>query len=177
MHVDPAVTHRVALALVLLAAACSAYTDLKTGRIPNALVAALLAAGLALSVLGGWQTAAISVGLFLAVFTIGTILFSLKLIGGGDVKLLAAGAATLGWPDTVAFLLYTVLAGGVLGVAITLARGRLRPMLANLRMMIFPMLLGLRPAAAPTAVGTMPYGLAIFAGAAALFAGKLPALF
>jgi prepilin peptidase CpaA len=106
------------------------------------------------------------------VFAAGTFLFSLKLIGGGDVKLLAAAAATLGWPDTVAFLLYTIIAGGVLGIAITLLRGRLRPMLANLGTMIFPMLSGLRPAAVPSAVGTMPYGLAIFAGAVTLVAGN-----
>jgi prepilin peptidase CpaA len=160
--------HLIALLLVLAAAAIAAYTDLRTRRIPNALSAALLVGGLSLSVAGGWQHAAVSIALFAAVLLAGTLLFSLKMIGGGDVKLLAAGAAALGWPDAAMFVLYTILAGGLLGIAITLARGQLRPMLANLRTMIFPVFTGLRPAATPSVVGSMPYGLAIFAGAATL---------
>ena len=162
----------LALALVLVAAAAAAYTDLKTRRIPNALVAALLVAGLTLHAMQGWQSSAIVVGLCLAVFAVGTLLFSFKLIGGGDVKFMAAAAAALGWPDTVAFILYTVIAGGLLGVAIAVARGRFRPMLANLKTMLFPVLSGLRPAAVPSAVGTMPYAVAIFAGAATLAVGN-----
>ncbi len=161
----------IGLSLVLIAAAIAAYSDIKTRRIPNALSAALLAGGLALHATAGWQSEAISIGLTLAVFAVGTFLFSLKLIGGGDVKLLAAASAALGWPDTAAFLLYTIIAGGVLGVAITIARGRLRPMLSNLKTMALPALFGLRPAAVPSAVGSMPYGVAIFAGAAALTVG------
>jgi prepilin peptidase CpaA len=165
-------THTIALSLVLVAATIAAYTDLRTRRIPNALSAALLVAGLSLSGTAGWQHAAIGVALFGAVFAAGTALFSLKLIGGGDVKLLAAAAAALGWPDAAVFLLYTILAGGALGVAIAVIRRRLRPMVSNLRTMIFPVLTGVRPAAIPSAVGTMPYGLAIFAGAAALTLGN-----
>jgi prepilin peptidase CpaA len=164
-------THQLELALVLCVAAIAAYTDMKTGRIPNVLPASLLVAALILTGLAGWQSAAISAALFVLVFSLGTLLFSLKLIGGGDVKLLAAAAAALGWPDTAAFLLYTILAGGVLGLIIALARGRLRPMLANMRAMLFPVLSGVRPAPVPSAVGSMPYGLAIFAGAATLAAG------
>ncbi len=161
----------LALTLVLAAAAIAAFWDMKTRRIPNVVSAALLIAGITLHAFAGWQSEATSIGLALSVFCIGTLLFSLKLIGGGDVKLLAAASAVLGWPDTAAFLLYTIIAGGVLGVAITVARGRLRPMLFNLKSMIFPVLSGLRPAAVPSAVGSMPYGVAIFAGASALAIG------
>jgi prepilin peptidase CpaA len=161
----------IALALVLIAAAVAAYSDLKTRRIPNELAAILLVAGLTLSATRGWQSAAVSIGLCLLVFALGTLLFSFKLIGGGDVKLLAAAAAVLGWPDTVAFLLYTILAGGVLGLATAIVRGRLRPMLSNLKAMLFPVLSGLRPAAVPSAAGSMPYAVAIFVGAAALTVG------
>jgi prepilin peptidase CpaA len=157
-----------ALILVLTAAALAAYTDLKSRRIPNFLTGAVLVAGLALHATQGWRSLAISIALFVVVFFLGTLLFSLKLIGGGDVKLLAAAAATLGWPDTAAFLFYTVIAGGLLGIIISTARGRLRPVLANLRLMILPMLSGSRPATVPSAVGKMPYALAIFAGAATL---------
>lgn len=162
---------QLSLGLVLGASALAAYTDLRTRRIPNAVPAGLLAGGLLVSAIAGWQHALISTALFVGVFLVGTLLFSLKLIGGGDVKLLAAAAAALGWPDTAAFLLYTILAGGVLGVAITLWRGRMRPMVANLRVMFIPVLSGLRPSTLPSVVGSMPYGVAIFAGAATLAAG------
>jgi prepilin peptidase CpaA len=162
----------LALTLVLIIAAIAAYTDIKSRRIPNVLPASLLAAGIALNALHGWQSAAISIGLFLGVFALGTFLFSFGVIGGGDVKLIAAAAA-LGWPDTVAFLLYTMVAGGVLGLVMSAVRGRLRPMFANVKSIVFPMLSGVRPAPiSSSAVGTMPYGLAIFAGAATLALGN-----
>ncbi|HZZ65731.1 MAG TPA: prepilin peptidase, partial [Candidatus Baltobacteraceae bacterium] len=134
--------------------------------------AVLLAGGLVVAAFGGWSYAAVSIGLCVLVFALGTALFSLKLIGGGDVKLLAAAAAALGWPNSAAFLLYTVLAGGIIGLIIAIARGRLRPTILNLRSMIFPVLSGARPAALPSVAGSMPYGLAIFAGAASLAVGE-----
>lgn len=161
----------IVLTLVLACTAVAAYTDVTSRRIPNAIPAALLACGLAMHAYMGWQSAAISIGLFLAVFAFGTLLFSFKLLGGGDVKLIAAAAAALGWPDTVAFLLYTMLAGGVLGVVMAAARGRLRPALHNVKSLVFPLLSGVRPAPISSSAGTMPYGLAIFAGAAALALG------
>jgi prepilin peptidase CpaA len=162
----------IALTLVLVIAAIAAYTDVKSRRIPNALPAALLAAGITLHALHGWQSVAISIGLFLGVFAFGTFLFSFNFIGGGDVKLIAAAAAALGWPDTVAFLLYTMVAGGILGVTLSIARGRLRPVCDNVKTIVFPLLAGVRPAPISSAVGTMPYGLAIFAGAATLALGN-----
>jgi prepilin peptidase CpaA len=158
----------IVLGLVLVSAAIAAYTDVRSRRIPNAVSAALLLAGLTLHAFAGWQSEAISIGLFLGVFAFGTMLFSFKLLGGGDVKLIAAAAATLGWPDTAPFLLYTMVAGGILGIIISIARGRLRPVLNNVKALVFPMLSGVRPAPISSAVGTMPYGLAIFAGAATL---------
>lgn len=164
--------HLAALTLVLIASAIAAYTDVRTRRIPNALPAGLLAGGLGLSAAAGWQQAAIALSLFAVVFAFGTLLFSFHLIGGGDVKLLAAAAAALGWPDTAAFLLYTILAGGVLGLTIAVFRRRLRPMFTNLRNMAIPVLSGMSPGAVSSSVGSMPYGLAIFAGAVALVAGS-----
>jgi prepilin peptidase CpaA len=163
----------IALTLVLVIAAIAAYTDVRSRRIPNALPATLLAAGITLHALHGWQSAAISIGLFLGVFAFGTFLFSFHFIGGGDVKLIAAAAAVLGWPDTVAFLLYTMVAGGILGIALSIACGRLRPVCDNVKAIVFPLLTGVRPAPiSASAVGTMPYGLAIFAGAATLALGN-----
>lgn len=162
----------IPIALVLVISAVAAYTDVTSRRIPNVLPAVLLCAGVLLQALQGWQHAAISIVLFLVVFAFGTLLFSFKLLGGGDVKLMAAACAALGWPDAPAFFLYTLVAGGVLGISISVARGRLRPVFENVKAMAFPLLTGVRPAPISSAVGTMPYGLAIFAGAATVAAGN-----
>jgi hypothetical protein len=65
-----------------------------------------------------------------------------------------------------------MLAGGVLGIVLSIARGRLRPVLENLKAVAFPLLSGVRPAPISSAVGTMPYGLAIFVGAASVAVGS-----
>lgn len=162
----------IVLTLVLVIAAIAAYTDVTSRRIPNLLPAVLLCAGVTLHAIHGWQSAAISIGLFLGAFAFGTFLFSLKLLGGGDVKLIAASCAALGWPDAPAFLLYTIIAGGILGISISIARGRLRAVARNVKSMAFPLLSGVRPAPISSAAGTMPYGLAIFAGAAIVAIGN-----
>jgi prepilin peptidase CpaA len=161
----------IALALVLVFAAIAAYTDVTSRRIPNALCALLLCSGLLLQAMHGWQNAAIGIALFLGAFALGTLLFSFKLLGGGDVKLIAAACAALGWPAAGAFVLCTIVAGGILGISISVARGRVRPVFENVKSMVFPLLSGVRPAPISSAVGTMPYGLAIFAGAASVAVG------
>jgi prepilin peptidase CpaA len=163
----------IGFALVLLAAAVAAYTDLKQRRIPNGLVFALLLCGLATQSIQGWTHIAIALAIFIAVLLLGAPLFTMRIMGGGDVKFMAAAAATLGWPDAVTFLLYTLVAGGVLGVAYSIARGRLRSTLAGVGALAFPMLTGARPAASPLRSATMPYALAIFAGAAVLAIGNV----
>ncbi len=162
----------IAFALVLLAAALAAYTDLTRRRIPNGLVFALLVCGLAVHAMHGWRQLAIALLIFLAVLFFGLPLFAARITGGGDVKLMAAAAATLGWPDAATFVLYTLVAGGVLGLSYSIARGRLRSTLAGVGALALPMLSGVLPAASPSRSATMPYALAIFAGAAALAIGN-----
>lgn len=162
----------IGFALVLVAAAVAVYTDLKRGRIPNMLVLAMLVCGLAVQAIHGWVQVAIALAIFAAVLIAGVPLFSMRIMGGGDVKFMAAAAATLGWPDAVTFLLYTLVAGGVLGVAYSIARGRLRSTLAGVGALAFPMLYGARPATSPLRSATMPYALAILAGALAVAIGN-----
>lgn len=162
----------IVLSVVVVIAAVAAFTDVTSRRIPNTLSALLLCAGIFLQATHGWQSAAMSIALFLGAFALGTVLFSFKLLGGGDVKLIAAACAALGWPLAPAFVLYTIVAGGVLGISIAVARGRLRPVFENVKSLVFPMFSGVRPAPISPAVGTMPYGLAIFAGAASVLLGN-----
>lgn len=161
---------------VAVAAAAAAYTDVTRGRIPNAIVIVLLSYGLTLRAHDGSH--AFFGGLLIGAltFALGAVLFSLRIIGGGDVKFIAAAAAGLGWPDALTFVLYTVLAGGVLGIIVGLARGKLRTIWRNVWAFILPVLAGMRPARPLAAAGKMPYALAIFAGAAALALGNFFAL-
>ena len=116
------------LGLLLLAAAI----DVRTRRIPNWLTAATAAGGIALALAGcgavgpGFSLLGVMVGLLLL-----AVPFGLRLMGGGDVKLLAAVGAWLGpWGILVAFLAATVAA---MAFAITqcAASGRLKLLLAN----------------------------------------------
>ena len=115
------------MALILSLAAiaifgAAALFDALSRRIPNRLSLALaglglLRIGLALieggSVLGSGFDLAAAVGVFgLAAFG-----FHFGMLGGGDVKLLAAGALWLGAAALGPYLLTTVLAGGVLAMA------------------------------------------------------------
>jgi prepilin peptidase CpaA len=162
---------------VLAASLLAAIADLRTRRIPNALAGVLFASGLALNVFSGWHAAAADLLLVAAVILAGTVVFSLKLIGGGDVKLLAAAAGTLAYPAGVEFLLLTLCCGGVLAAVYAAMRGRLAATLFNVRAMALPVFAGVAPAR-PQAGLAMPYAVAIFAGAlcTALVNGFLPHL-
>ncbi len=163
--------------LVLAASLLAAISDVRTRRIPNALVIALFVCGLAANAFLGWQTAAMDIAIAFAVLLAGSIAFSFRLIGGGDVKLLAAAAGTLGLPLAVTFILFTLLCGGVLAVVYSAARGRLRATIANVQSMALPVFAGARPVRPQDSLA-MPYALAIFAGAAcaALANGFIPSL-
>jgi prepilin peptidase CpaA len=154
----------ISLGLVLAASLLAAASDLRTRRIPNALVIALFVCGLAVNAAAGWQHALLDITVVLAVLVMGTLAFSLKLIGGGDVKLLAVAAGTLGFPAAATFILSTLLSGGIIAVIYAAMRGRLRDTIANVKTIALPVFAGVAPARLQT--GTpMPYALAIFAGA------------
>ena len=153
------------LVTVLAASLIGAVADVRTRRIPNWLVLALLIAGLTeRAVLFGTTGFLTGLAVGAAVIAAGTLAFSLQLIGGGDVKLFAAAAATLGYPAAIPFLLLTLICGGVLAVVYSAVRGRLGATFANVRAAAVPLMFGLRPARPANGLA-MPYALAIFAGA------------
>lgn len=131
----------------LVVAAGAAVTDVKAARIPNALTLLGAIAGL---VAHGWLPggggmlnaiagAAAGFAVFFPIFALGGL-------GGGDVKLMAALGAWLGWPAVLMAALYTALAGGVLAVGVAVAHGYLGQALANLRRLArFWLIAGVRP--------------------------------
>lgn len=106
---------------------------------------------------------------FGALFVLGFILFSLKLLGGGDAKLLAALGLWCGWSNAAIYLvIYMGLLGGVLAILLLILRKFLPYLQAKSgRVWRLPrMCIDEQP---------IPYGLAI-AGAflILLWGGKLP---
>ena len=114
-------------------AVVAAVWDLKTRRIPNLLtfgaaLIALAAHGYTGGMTGlGWALAGWLVGLvfFLPIFALGGM-------GAGDVKLLAALGAWLGPGPIVWVALFSLVAGGVLGLAVAIGYGYLTQALTNI---------------------------------------------
>jgi len=103
--------------LALLAAVAAAVTDMRRREIPDWVPLSLFLLSLGACAAGrhpgSWG------GLLLGVvvaFGFSFILFQLRLLGGGDVKLLTAMGAALGWPAFLPFLLGTGLCGGVIAL-------------------------------------------------------------
>jgi prepilin peptidase CpaA len=159
-------------ALVLLASA--ALFDLRTRRIPNALTLTLAIGGLLHGALSGggasvlWGALGSLAALALAVGVL-YLPFAAGLIGGGDVKLLAAAAAWLGVAAIPPLLVATALAGGGLSIVGYLrasgpVRRAVRGRLAAIVSRASPSASGVdRGAEAVGAPGAVPYGVAIAA--------------
>ncbi len=158
----------LAIWLVLAACALAVATDVATRRIPNFLTAGLALAALTLHAFAGWTSFGIACATMIGVLLLGFVAFSFGWLGGGDVKLLAAGAAALGFPDAVPFLIYTALAGGILALIVALALGRLGSVFASIGLVLRPLAYKGTVAVAPRTPITLPYAVAIACGAAAV---------
>lgn len=131
------------IALFLVAA----YGDVRTLRIPNALVAAVAALGLIRLVVTGDLTVALytisaSVMVFIAAF----LLFWRGFVGGGDAKLITATALLVGYHNLFSFLVLMSLCGVLVTLAV-LATHRSTPEESQ-----------------PKARLAVPYGVAIAGG-------------
>lgn len=102
----------------------AAVTDLKSRRIPNIVTySTIVSAILIYSLVAGWTGLAFS--LKGTVCGLGLLLFPYLLggMGAGDVKLMGAVGAVLGVDHTVYAFLVVALLGGVVSVAVLIARG------------------------------------------------------
>ena len=111
----------------------AAIWDLRVRRIPNWLVLAGIVAGVVWHVMeSGWSglgTAAEGLGLgFFLYFP----LFLLRARGAGDVKLLAAVGSITGPANCFWIFFFTAILGGVIGLVLIAARGRVHRTFANI---------------------------------------------
>lgn len=111
----------------------AAKTDIQYRRISNQLslsVVALFSVLAIAQLVGGheWKSAILWPAVAAAVvFLIGAGLFAFGLMGGGDVKLMAAVALFAGPHLSLTFILYVTLAGGLVALA-TLLHARFKKM-------------------------------------------------
>ncbi len=114
---DPLVKGWLIRALFVLPLLAACYTDLTRYRIPNALCAVMaLSFPVALWLAPAPVPWFLHVLTALAVLGAGMVLFIPGLMGGGDIKLMAACALWMGPTVTVAALVLTALVGGVLSL-------------------------------------------------------------
>jgi prepilin peptidase CpaA len=131
----------------------AAYSDVKSFRIPNKLVAAIaLLAVTRLIVLGDPTVTLYTVGASAVLLVIGFVLFWQGFIGGGDAKLITAAALLVGYHDLFTFLFLMSLCGGLASL-VTLVIHRYVPLFLG------PTLASLVPARL-----SVPYGAAIAGG-------------
>jgi prepilin peptidase CpaA len=146
----------------------SVWFDVRSRRIPNLLTAAGLGAALVLrgffgvSVLEGVEGAAVGLGLALVPFALG-------MLGGGDVKLLAAVGGFMGPSRLIGAFLAIALVGGVMALVEALRRRAGREMMSRSFAVVKNLALfgrfGYRPMIESEGAMTVPYGVAIAVGA------------
>ena len=112
-----------AFAASLCFAATTAWAglrDVATFKIRNELVVFLLAIYAALAPLAGFGAMDIGLSAAAALMVLAGmfVFFALGWIGGGDVKLAAVVALWLGAQNTLTFILYTAVAGGLLSLVL-----------------------------------------------------------
>jgi len=95
----------------------TAYSDVRSFRIPNLLVAAVaLLAVVRLIMVGDPSAALYTVGASIIILAIGFVLFWRGLVGGGDAKLITATALLIGYNHLLSFLVLMSICGAIISL-------------------------------------------------------------
>lgn len=118
--------------LLLMLVAASGFFDLKNRKIPNKITFTGILIGILFNfITGGWMGLMQSVlGMFagLAIFFLPFVMGGM---GAGDVKLMGAIGALMGWQFSVLTALYSALVGGAMVVAYLLYKGKFKDYLTK----------------------------------------------
>jgi prepilin peptidase CpaA len=148
------------LALFLIACLIACVTDARSRRIPNALTFGAIAVALAFSATRGLLPFAEALLIVFATIAVGSVLLSFGWLGGGDIKLLAAGAATIGFPSFLPVICYIAVAGGLFAAITAYRDGRLRTVFTH----VVQSVAGKSALVTDPNAKRVPYALAICAG-------------
>jgi prepilin peptidase CpaA len=170
----------IILLFVLLVVA--AVIDCRTFRIPNWLTLAGALAGLLSSTINTgrpldgflWALAGMGVGLLIML-----PFYALRVMGAGDVKLIAAIGAFLGFPAILYAVLFTFVTGGIAALAFAVFGKLTRRMANNLGAIAWSVTLAAITGTSPAAsikqvesVGKLPYAVSIGIGTTAYIVAK-----
>ena len=129
-------------ALLLLLVAASGFFDLKERKIPNKITFSGILIGILFNIItGGWTGLLQSLlGMFagLAIFFLPFVMGGM---GAGDVKLMGAIGALMGWEFSVMTALYSAIVGGVMVLIHLLYTGKLRETLKKMLYSLINLLL------------------------------------
>ena len=168
---------RLALLVVLLMLA--AFIDVRTFRIPNWLTVGGAVMGLAFGAAIQWQLLGPAWAIDGFLWSLGGLaaglalmlpMYVLRVMGAGDVKLMAMAGAFLGLGQVVPAVLCVFVTGGIAAVVYVLFRRQLAQLATNLKNVAFGMAFsvmagqrvgGMAPGAS---VGKLPYGVSISLG-------------
>lgn len=160
----------------------ASVSDYRSYRIPNWLTVGGAAFALvyetAIAVSPSTAFLAAIGGLLIGFFTM-LPLYALRVMGAGDVKLMAMVGAFLGVHETFQAVLFAFIVGGIAAIGFALCKGKLRRMLNNTKDAVYGMLAfgmaGARPEApiaATQSVGKLPYGICISIGTMGYVLGR-----
>ncbi len=111
--------------LTITVVSIAVYTDVRRGKIYNYLTLPAMAIGLILNTVSGGFDGLVSslggIGIGLLLFFLSAIFG--RILGGGDIKLLAALGALQGANFLLWALVYTAVIGGVLALVVAVGRG------------------------------------------------------
>jgi prepilin peptidase CpaA len=140
--------------------------DLTTMTIPNWISGLLILGFFPAAFMVGLSpmTVLTHVGVAVIALFVGMGLFAMRVIGGGDAKLMAATCLWLGLTGSGMFVLWTGVAGGVFCLTLMFARAQLRPYVHGAPHWIDSLL---EPR------GDIPYGVAIAIGALMAFPSSI----
>lgn len=120
-------------ALLFLLITVSGFCDLKERKIPNFITFSGILIGIIFNIVtGGWMGVFQSIlGMFvgLAIFFLP---FAMGGMGAGDVKLMGAIGALMGWQFSVMTALYSAIVGGIMVLLNLLYTGKLRETLKKM---------------------------------------------
>lgn len=114
--------------LLLALVTVAAIYDLRYRRIPNWLTLSGVLSGLGVNVFLAdqwWQGLKFSLLGLAAGFALYFALYAIRAMGAGDVKLMAATGAIVGWQNWFGIFIVTALLGGVLAVVFSILKKRL----------------------------------------------------
>jgi prepilin peptidase CpaA len=157
----------VSIVVLIFVLAVSVLTDVRTGKIKNWLTLPAIASGPVIHLIqSGSKGATSSLQGLGVMFLVAAVLLTLKIMGGGDAKLLVAIGALTGFALVQNVLFFTAIAGGLLAVLVLVAQRKATTVIGRMvRTLWLKFGYGVKdPAGFVSSRTKLPYSIAIAAG-------------